>query len=82
MSPFGAIGNMRYPINNVLFNKQFTWMIMNVQDCQTWGSNHPNGALAVRGDGSVTFYSNGMSDRVRYALATRAGNDPAQEDQF
>lgn len=82
MSPYGAIGNMRYPLNNVRWNKQFTWMIMNVQDCQTWGSNHPNGALAVRGDGSVTFYVNNMSDNVRYALSTRAGNDPATEEGY
>lgn len=75
MSPYGAIGNMRMPLNNVLYNKQVDWNRKNIPDCTSWGSNHPNGGLAVRGDGSVAFYNNNMTHIVRYALATRAGQE-------
>lgn len=75
MNPYAALGNLRNPINNVLFNKQLDWMRRNVPDCESWGSNHPNGAHGLRGDASVTYFGNNMDHFVRYGLATRAGSD-------
>jgi prepilin-type N-terminal cleavage/methylation domain-containing protein len=80
MSPYGAIGNMRMPLNNVVFNKQVDWNRKNIPDCESWSSNHPNGGLAVRGDGSVQFFNNNMSHIVRYSLSTRAGQDTVAEN--
>jgi prepilin-type N-terminal cleavage/methylation domain-containing protein/prepilin-type processing-associated H-X9-DG protein len=75
MSPLGAIGNLRNPINN----RNPAW---NQYDggggeprCHGWSSNHPGGAQCAFADGSVQFYSNDISPFVKLALATRAGGE-------
>ena len=72
MSPLGAIGNLRNPMNQN--NKQW-WQGQNDRRCHGWSSNHPGGALATRADGTVQFYAETIDHITRYALATRAGGE-------
>ena len=72
MSPLGAIGTLRNPINQN--NKQW-WQGQNDRRCHGWSSNHPGGALATRADGTVQFYAETIDHITRYALATRAGGE-------
>jgi prepilin-type N-terminal cleavage/methylation domain-containing protein/prepilin-type processing-associated H-X9-DG protein len=75
MSPLGAIGNLRNPLNNR--NPAFNQYDGNGTEprCHGWSSNHPGGAQCAFADGSVQFYSNDISPLVKYALATRSGGE-------
>ncbi len=75
MSPLGAIGNLRNPMNNR--NPAYNQYDGNGTEprCHGWSSNHPGGAQCAFGDGSVQFYSNDISPLVKYALATRSGGE-------
>jgi prepilin-type N-terminal cleavage/methylation domain-containing protein len=45
-------------------------------------SNHPNGAYAVFGDGSVRFLANGTNVAVLRALVTRSGKEEVSDDSY
>ena len=76
ISPIGAIGNLRSPINNI--NKAWLQGDGDVR-CHGWSSEHPGGAQSLRGDASVQFSSQTMDHLVRYALATRSGGEVVSE---
>ena len=71
MSPM-AVQSLRNPMNNK--NRAWQQGAGDVR-CHGWSSNHPGGAQAARGDGSVKYYGQTMDHIVRYALATKAGSD-------
>ena len=86
MNPNAAIGSLRNPMNLRDWAKfaNFTpGAVPHVQGhfgCTGWSSNHPSGAQAVLGDGSVNFYGETMNDLVRLALATRNGGETDTPD--
>jgi hypothetical protein len=73
MSPLGAIGNLRSPLNN----RNPQWLQNSNHPtpcdrrCHGWSSFHPGGAHAGLGDGSVRFFSETMDHIIRYSLAVR-----------
>jgi prepilin-type N-terminal cleavage/methylation domain-containing protein len=76
ISPLGAIGNLRNPMNNT--NKAWLKDDGDVR-CHGWSSQHPGGAQSLRADASVQFSTQTMDHVVRYALATRAGGESVTE---
>lgn len=72
ISPLGALGNLRNPMNN----KNPAWL-QGAGDvrCHGWSSNHPGGAQACLGDGSTRFFPQTIDHYVRYGLATRNGGE-------
>lgn len=77
MSPQGATGSLRNPMNLDDWGKYTTLTGIPAGEfgCTGWSSNHPAGAQAVLCDGSVSFYAETMTDYVRLALATRNGGE-------
>lgn len=75
MSPLGAIGNLRNPMNNK--NPNWNWYNGggNEPRCHGWSSDHPGGAQCVLADGTVRFYAESIAPIVKYALSTRAGGE-------
>lgn len=82
MNPNGAIGSLRNPMNlNDWAKYQAPAHTGGHFGCTGWSSNHPAGAQACLGDGSVSFYSETMTDFVRLAMATRNGGETDTPDQ-
>lgn len=76
MNPNGAIGSMRNPMNLTNWGKYGAPAHTGgIFGCTGWSSNHPAGAQAVLCDGSVSFYSETLTDFVRLAMATRNGGE-------
>lgn len=76
MNPSGATGSLRNPINLDDWGKYGAPAHTGgLFGCTGWSSNHPAGAQAVLADGSVSFYSETMTDFVRLAIATRNGGE-------
>ena len=73
MSPLGALGNLREPMNNT--NPAWQQGEGDVR-CHGWSSNHPSTAGCGLADGSVQFYTQTMAHELRYALATKANGEP------
>ena len=71
ISPLGAVGNLRNPMNN----KNPGLEPINDCRCHGWSSHHPGGANAVLVDGSVRFFSETIDHFIQYCLATRAGGE-------
>ncbi len=76
ISSLGALGNLRNPMNNR--NPAWQQGAGDVR-CHGWSSEHPGGAMAGLGDGSVRFFSETMDHFTRYALATRAGGEAVSQ---
>jgi len=83
MSPLGAINPIRNPMNN----RNIAWL----QDsdhrngagdrrCHGWSSYHPGGAQAVMCDATVHFFSQDISNEMRYKLGVR--NDKLAIEPF
>lgn len=68
MSPLAAVNSVRNPINN----KNKAWLQgTNDRRCAGWSSEHPGGAQAVFGDGSVRFVTENIDHVVRYSIGVR-----------
>ena len=81
MNPNAAIGSLRNPMNlNDWAKYGAPAHTGGIFGCTGWSSNHPAGAQAVLADGSVSFYSETMTDFVRLALATRNGGETETPD--
>ena len=76
-SPLGAINSIRNPMNN----KNRIWQQgANDLRCHGWSSYHPGGAQAVLADATVHFFSQDISNVLRYKLGVR--NDGLAVEQF
>jgi len=76
-SAIGAVHTLRNPLNN----KNPAWLQGHGdRRCAGWSSNHPGGASALKADGSVKFYTDDIDHWVRYAIATAAGGEVANDD--
>jgi prepilin-type N-terminal cleavage/methylation domain-containing protein len=72
MSPLGAIGNLRNPMNN----RNAAWQQgQGDVRCHGWSSNHKSVSGACMADGSVQYYQENMDHLVRYAISTKAGGE-------
>ena len=67
MSPLGALGNMRNPINDRQYH--LSQGGQGEPRCHGWSSNHVGGAHAVLCDGTVKF----ISENIDYATWVRLG---------
>jgi len=77
MSPLGALGNMRNPINDRQYH--LSQGGQGEPRCHGWSSNHVGGAHAVLCDGTVKFISENIAHQIRYGIATRAGSETLGE---
>jgi len=77
---FASIGSV-HTLRNPLNNRNPAWLQGHGdRRCAGWSSNHPGGASAMMGDGSIKFYTDDIDHWVRYAMATAAGGEVAQEN--
>jgi prepilin-type N-terminal cleavage/methylation domain-containing protein len=77
---FSSIGS-QHTLRNPLNNRNPAWLQGHGdRRCAGWSSNHPGGASALLADGSIKFYTDDIDHWVRYALATAAGGEVAQEN--
>ncbi len=82
ISPLGAINTIRNPMNN----KNPSWLQNSGHPspgdrrCHGWSSFHPGGAQAVMADATVHFFSQDISNVLRYKLGVR--NDGLAMEQF
>ena len=77
INPLAAVGNLRNPINN----KNPAWLQGDGDvRCHGMSSNHPGGANAAMGDGSVRFFSQTIDHFVKYSIATRKGKESVTLD--
>ena len=74
MSPLGAIGNMRNPVNDRQYRVAQGGGTTEPR-CHGLSSMHVGGCHILLCDGTVRFLSENIAHQTRYALATRSGSE-------
>ena len=76
VNPNAVVDSLVKPLNNT--NPAWQYGGGDIR-CHGWSSNHPNGAHALRADGSSGYFNENMDHFVRYCLATARGREAQNE---
>lgn len=76
VNPNAVVDSLLKPLNNTNPAWQ-SWA--GDQRCRGWSSNHPNGAHALRADGSIGYFNENMDHWIRYSISTASGRESRGE---